>query len=112
MMRDNPQGADLLKEARHVLTDVVMPQLSPETKYQLLMAVRAIKLAERQFLADTESEARLAGLLAGYQETEASETDPTRSLSNQIRNGNWDASPQVFDFLQELTIFKLKETRP
>jgi len=110
MMRDNPQGADLLKEARHVLSDIVMPQLSSETKYQLLMAVRAIKLAERQFLADTETEARLTALLAGYQETKAPETDPARALSSQIRNGNWDASPQVFDFLQEVAAFKLKET--
>lgn len=106
MMRDNPQGADLLQEARHVLTDIVMPQLSSETKYQLLMVVRAIKLAERQFLADTETEARLTEQLAGYQET-----NPACTLSSQIRNGKWDASPQVFDVLQDVATFKLKEIR-
>jgi len=110
MMRDNPQGAELLKEARHVLTGTVLPLLSSEEKYQLLMAIRAIKLAERQFLADSETEARLTGLLAGYIETGAIETDPVWALSRQIRNGDRDASAEVFGFLQQVTAFKLKET--
>ena len=112
MMRDNPQGADLLKEARHVLTNIVMPELSSEARYQLLMAVRAIKLAERQLLSDNETEAHLADLFAEYQKTDTFENNSAHSLSNQIRNGNWDASLQVFDLLQEIADFKLKETGP
>ncbi len=56
MMRDAPQGFELLAEARRALANKVLPQLTSETRYQVLMAIKAITLVEREFEASAEAE--------------------------------------------------------
>jgi len=87
MMRDAPQGLALLAEARRVLTDKVLPQLSSDTRYQLLMAIRAITLAEREFEASYETEEKLGEMLKQLVGLQGTMPELTQLLSKRIRNG-------------------------
>ncbi len=44
MIRDQPQGADLLAEARQVLREIISPGLASEARYKILMVLRAMDL--------------------------------------------------------------------
>ena len=108
MIRDNPQGADLLSEARRVLSEDVLPTLAPEVRYQALMAIRAVSLVENQLRADPEVETELdnqLALIAGV-----AGPDSVQCLATQIRAGIKDASQEVFDLLEQVVTFKLNET--
>ncbi len=112
MMRDAPGGVELLAEARRVLADKVLPRLSPETRYQLLMAIRAITLAEREFQASAETEEKLGELLQQLVGSDARAPELIQVLSKRIRKGDLDASEEIYTFLRLAVAFKLKETSP
>ena len=112
MMRDAPQGVELLAEARRVLADKVLPQLSPETRYQLLMAIKAITLAEREFEASAGVEEKLGEKLHRLVGSNATVPELTQLLSKRIRYGDFDQSGELYEFLQLSVAFKLKETNP
>jgi hypothetical protein len=110
MIRDCPTGADLLAEARHVLRESVLPGLTSEVRYKALMALRAMDLAEREFRADPELENRLKQRLSQLVKSSDTVQDRLSVLSENIRAGNFDASDELYVFLQQATAFKLKET--
>jgi hypothetical protein len=112
MMRDAPQGVELLAEARRVLANKVLPQLASETRYQVLMAIRAITLVEREFEASAETEEKLDEMLRQLLGSDVTVPELTRILSKRIRNGDFDASDGLYAFLQLAVAFKLKETNP
>ena len=112
MMRDAPQGVELLAEARRVLADTVLPQLSSETRYQLLMAIRAITLAEHEFEASVDTEEKLGEMLHRLVGSDGTVPEFTRLLSTRIRDGDFDQSKELYEFLQLVVAFKLKETNP
>jgi len=110
MIRDEPQGADLLSEARRVLADHVLPNLSSDMRYQTLMVVRAISLVESQLRASSDTESGLRDKLAMIAGDQATEREPVQLLSEQIRTGARDASAEVFCFLKQVAAFKIDET--
>ena len=112
MMRDAPQGAELLAEARRVLANKVLPQLTSETRYQVLMAIRAITLVEREFEASAETEEKLGEMLRQLLSSDVTVPELTRLLSKRIRNGDFDAFDELYAFLRLAVAFKLKETNP
>lgn len=112
MMRDHPLGTDLLAEARRVLADSVLPGLASETRYQALMAIRAIDLAEQELHANPEIERKLGQMLHRFAGPGGTLPDLTRLLSKRIRNGAFDASGELYAFLRLVVAFKLKETNP
>jgi hypothetical protein len=112
MMRDAPQGVELLAEARRVLADTVLPQLSSDSRYQILMVIRAITLAEREFEASTRTEEKLAEKLHGIVGCNGTVPELAQLLSRGIRNGEFDESEELYEFLQLAVAFKLKETNP
>jgi len=112
MMRDAPQGVELLAEVRRVLADTVLPQLSSEIRYQVLMAIRAITLAEREFEASAETEEKLGEMLKQLLDSDGTVPELTRLLSKRIRNGDFDGSEELYAFLRLTVAFKLKETNP
>ena len=112
MMRDAPQGVELLAEARRVLADKVVPRLSSEARYQVLMAIRAITLVERELQASAGIEENLGEMLQALLGSNATVPELTRVLSKRIRNGDFDASDELYEFLRLAVAFKLKETNP
>ena len=112
MMRDAPQGVELLAEARRVLANKVLPQLTPETRYQVLMVLRAITLAEREFEANAGTEEKLGEMLQQLVSSDVTVPELTQLLSKRIRNGDFDVSDELYAFLRLAVAFKLKETNP
>lgn len=106
MIRDTPEGAALLAQAREVLRNDVLPTLAPDLKYQTLMVIKAITLAQAQLTANTATQTALRTRLAQI----AGDTDaPTKTLAAQIRNGTHDAASETFEFLNAVVTFKLSE---
>ncbi len=112
MIRDQPQGAELLAQARNVLTDRVLPNLSAETRYQALMAIRAIELSRRELLANRGVESRLVDQLRTLLDAESTVPELFSLVSNKLRNGDFDASEELYTLLSSVVAFKLTETNP
>jgi hypothetical protein len=112
MMRDAPQGVELLAEARRVLADKVLPQLNSDSRYQVLMAIKAITLAEREFGASAGTEEKLGEMLQQLVGLNGTVPELTQLLSKRIRNGDFDVSDELYAFLRLAVAFKLKETNP
>ncbi|MCP4010279.1 MAG: hypothetical protein GY726_12305 [Proteobacteria bacterium] len=108
-MRDQPQGADLLAEARQVLSESVLPELTSKARFNVLMALRAMELAERELRADPEQESRLNERLSQLVVSGDAAQNRFSVLSKSIRDGDFDASDEAHIFLQQVTAFKLKE---
>jgi len=110
MIRDQPQGTDLLAEAGRVLRESVLPGLAPEARYKVLMVLRAIDLAHHELRSDPALEKKLYQRLS--QLVVSGDTDEGRFsvLSNNIREGLFDASDELHVFLLAVTVFKLRET--
>jgi len=112
-MRDNPQGTDLLTEARRTLIEKVLPTLSSETRFNTLMVLRAMDLAERELRASTTDEKQIAeGLRQLVAFKTAKNNNALVQLSEGIRQGNFDSSENLYQWLQLMVTFKLKETNP
>ncbi len=112
MMRDAPHGADLLAEARRVLSDSVLPHLQSGVRYQVLLVIRALDLAEREFTSDDHIENKLSHRLGQFVAADQTAADTSELLSKQIREGCFDASENLHQCLCQVTAFKLKETNP
>lgn len=112
MIRDSPQGADLLAEASRVLTGSILPHLSSGTRYQVLMTIRAINLAESEFRASDEAENRLVEKLRQFVDFNGDMLELSRLLSTGIRDGKFDASDELHALLQMVVTFKFEETNP
>ncbi len=110
MIRDHPQGADLLAEARHTLSEGVLPGLTAEARYKLLMALRAMDLAERELRSDSELQNKLKQRLSQLVASGNTVQDRFSVLSKSIRDGAFDASEELHEFLLLVTALKLKES--
>ena len=110
MMRDHPQGADLLTEAGRVLRESVLPGLTSEARYSVLMALRAMDIAQGELRADPELENKLYHRLSQFIVSGDTDKDRYGALSKRIRDGVFDASEELHIFLLAITAFKLKET--
>jgi len=110
MIRDHPQGADLLAEARHVLSKSVLPGLTSETRYNVLMALRAMDLAERELRSDPELQNKLKRRLSQLVVSGNTVQERFSMLSESIRDGAFDAAEELHEFLSLITALKLKET--
>ena len=110
MIRDQPQGADLLAEAGLVLREIISPDLTSEARYKILMVLRAMDLAQRELHADPEMEGRLYRHLSQFAVSGGTNNDRYSALSKNIRDGLFDVSEELHVFLLAVTAFKLKET--
>lgn len=110
MIRDQPQGADLLAEAGRTLRERVLPGLTSKARYSVLMALRAMDLAQHELRADLALERRLYQQLSQLIESGHTDKERYSVLSTNIRDGLFDASGKLHDFLLAVTAFKLRET--
>lgn len=110
MIRDLPSGADLLAEASRVLRTNILPELTSKSRYDGLMILKAMDLAERELRADHHIENKLKQQLLHLKASEGSSSNNGCVLSSNIRNGPFDASEKIYKILLLLTAYKLKET--
>jgi len=112
MIRDQPYGADLLVEARRELMNEVFPDINSESRYKVLMILRAMELAERELHSDRDIENKLIEQLRQLVATDKPEASLFDILKQQLRDGRLDASESLFEILQLIVAFKLKVTNP
>jgi hypothetical protein len=83
-LRDTPDALSLIAECRRVLKDKLIPLAEGDARYQMLMVISALGMAEREISGGARLDAALATPAAG--------TDMT-SLVAAIRAGRYDADP-------------------
>ncbi len=112
MMRDQPGGAELLAQSKRVLTSAVLSHLPPESRYQALMVIRAMDLAERELRAGQELERHLSEQLRRLVAVQGSASELSGVLTKRLRAGDFDASEALHSLLGMIVAFKLRETDP
>ncbi len=111
-MRDQPQSADLLTEARRTLVSTILPALSSETRYQTLMVVKALEIAERELRSNRTFEANLGEQFRQLIKSDDEDEATLAMVSKKIRNGYFDQSDKMYELLRLMVTFKLMETDP
>lgn len=116
-MRDRPTGEELLACARRVLREKVLPALPSEHKHDLLMALNAMSIAERQLhFGEAPERQELAALSALLDESFADPGKANRRLSSRVREGGGDpGQPQrteLFAHLRAAARQRLLESNP
>ncbi len=108
-MRDRPDGAELLTQARATLLDALLGALPEDKRYPALMVARAMAIAARELAAPADGRAErqaLEALLgpareaAGEAGGDAAVTTLAGRLAGEIRAGRFDGDPRVHDHLK------------
>lgn len=123
MMRDRPNGAELLWQAREVLLRELLEHLPDEKRYDGLMIASAMAIAAREIEAGDAPLRHWRGSLAElYGEADSPAVEgaalaeellrlETR-LVQEIRGGRRDGDGRVHALLVEMTRDKLRESNP
>jgi hypothetical protein len=103
-MRDRPDGAELLHQARSVLLDELAGELPESRRYDVLMVASAMAMAARELEAGQGRKAERAALEAllgpaSERDLDAALGDLNRSLAAEIRAGGRDGDPRVHEVL-------------
>ncbi len=111
MKRHQTSGAALLRIARAVLKQDLLPSLPQDRHLEALMVLSALGMAERELERaapenEAESMAKLLDTAAG------AEQDLRRQLAEAIRGGRFDADPALYDLAQSGLQWRLLETDP
>jgi hypothetical protein len=117
-MRDRPDGAELLRQARSVLLDELLGALPESRRYDVLMVASAMAIAARELeageaglevertaletLLGPASEDNIDGALGGL----------NRRLAAEIRAGKLDGDPRVHDMLDRDAAARLALSNP
>ena len=117
-MRDRPDGAELLRQARSVLLDKLLGALPESRRYDVLMVASAMAIAARELeageagrevertaleaLLGPVSEDNIEGALGGL----------NRRLAAQIRAGKLDGDPRVHEILDRDAAARLALSNP
>ncbi len=112
MMRDQPGGAELLAQSKRVLTSAVLPHLPPDSRYQALMVIRAMDLAERELRAGQELERHLSEQLRQLVAVQGTVSELHGEFTKRLRTGAFDASEALHSLLGMIVAFRLRETDP
>lgn len=122
-MRDRPDGAGLLWQARAVLLRELLAELPESKRYDGLMVAAAMAIAARELEAGEaplrRHHAALAAFLGEDVTPPIDETELRRGLdrllarlAKEIRAGERDDDPRVFRLLRDLSIDQLRESNP
>ncbi len=103
-MRDRPDGAELLRQARSVLLEELAAALPEDRRYDLLMVANAMAIAARELAAGQDSVAERAALevlLGPAQEDDIQGAlgELGRRLAAEIRAGKRDGDRRVHEIL-------------
>jgi hypothetical protein len=116
-MRDRPDGAELLHQARSVLLDELAGELPESRRYDVLMVASAMAIAARELEAGQGREAERAALEAllgpaSERDLEAALGDLNRRLAADIRAGRLDGDPRVHEVLGRDAAARLALSNP
>ena len=111
MKQHQTSGAALLRIARAVLKEDLLPALPKERRLEALMVLSALGMAERELEGATPEDeagaiAKLLGAAAGE------EQDLRRQLAEAIRAGRFDGSAALYRFARSGLEWRLMETDP
>jgi hypothetical protein len=117
-MREPPGGADLLRVAREVLRGEILPCIPEPLRYETLMILRAMAIAERELRngegAELEERDALRAIVGNSAEATLGEL--TKLLAASIRCGEYDAPGErrasLHSFLLGVLRQRLSETNP
>ncbi len=111
MKRHQTSGAALLRIARAVLKDDLLPALPKERRLEALMVLSALGMAERELKTrrPIDETAAIAELLGG---ATGEEQDLRRQLVEAIRFGRFDGDPALHALAQAGLEWRLRETDP
>ncbi len=112
MIRDQPNAADLLLEARRELVDGVLPDINSKARYKVAMVLRAMELAERELNSDPAVENRLVEWLRQLLATDEAEPLLIDMLKRRLREGKFDASEKLYEMLRLAVANRLKVSNP
>jgi len=87
MLREPPEGPDLLATAREVLLNELLPALPPDKAFAARMVANAMAIAAREAAQDRAWEAEALTRMAALAGDAA---DPARAFAAMIRAGRCD----------------------
>lgn len=116
-MRDEPTAPALLAEAARVLKRELLPDLAGAKRYQGLMVLNALGIAERQIRAGDDPEAHLHARLADLYDDRAGDLAALEArFAKDIRAGAFDPGTPDHDqaraILVAMTRAKAAESCP
>ncbi len=112
-MRDQPQGAELLREARRTLLEELSGELPESRRYDVLLIASAMAIAAREMEAGEGGEAERKGLqelLGPAPEDELSALNDR--LAADIRAGKFDGDARAHALLSRDATARLKISNP
>ena len=113
MKRHQTSGAALLRIARAVLKQDLLPSLPQERHLEALMVLSALGMAERELeSAAPENEAESMAMAKLLGRAAGEEQDLRRQLAEAIRDGRFDADPALYDLALAGLRWRLEETDP
>ena len=104
-MRDRPDGAELLRQARGALLEELLGELPENRRYDVLMVASAMAIAARELEAGNGREAErkdLEELLGPASEDDlaAALKSLNERLAAEIRAGTWDGDARTHELLR------------
>ena len=123
-MRDNPEGAELLRHARALLLGELLPALPEDLRLQARLIAKALAIAAaEQTAGQAPHEAEADALAALYGETRTPATREAEAvedtllrlnwrLSSEIRGARRDGETQVHALLRAAMRARLREVNP
>jgi hypothetical protein len=118
-MRERPEGGELLQIAASTLREQLLPTLSEEQKYPLLMALNAIQIAQRHLELDQQPLRNERELLESLLKRRSSEGDLRaqvaeleREFARRVRAGGYDQDGLGQRVLWQITIQRVRESAP
>ena len=118
-MRERPEGHDLLAIAVKTLREQVLPAVPEDKKYQVLMVLKALSVAELSLRADESQliaeRAVLESLLKVVSPTESPRPAVEhleREFGRRLRRGTYDNDPKAQRVLWDLTVQRVRESAP
>lgn len=113
-MRDRPDAARLLAQARATLLSELLEALPGDRRYTALMVANVLAIAEREIESGAavarEEAASLARVFPDTSQRPPAEKEA--ELARQIRAGERDASSAVHELLFESCVRRLRVTNP
>ncbi|HEV7733865.1 MAG TPA: DUF6285 domain-containing protein [Candidatus Binatia bacterium] len=123
-MQDRPTAQELLAAVRYFLEHDIMPTLEGRRRFHTLVAANVLHIIERELTHEEPSLAAEWARLAALPNMNAGEIptslaalrttvrDLTLRLSEKIRAGDFDDSPEVREHLRQTTVEKLRIANP
>ena len=111
-MRDEPDGADLLRTARETLVAEILPGLRGEGRYAALMVANALGMVERELASRERSRAADHAVLTFAGRGHADDEARARALCRAIRDGHHDGDGGLHAALYDEAIAAVAITRP